>query len=199
MDKFDAIIEDLKNNRQPKIQNSRFCTMDYGYQPTANFPEIPIAPTTGSNAVKPAKHTKKSTVKDNDFEICSCYQTRKERHYLSDFERGVRVGQGKENVLAEDRIVAYCAGTKECEVCKCGGDRARCDFYEETRKKAKAEQKKKDKLKQVFESITMIIDLGFDYDGFEKSEDLKELIDELVSYARKAKMDLREYLKEEKK
>lgn len=168
----------------------------YGYQPTANFPEIPTPQTAGSNAVK---STKKSAIKDNDFEICNCYQTRKERHYLSDFERGIRVGQGKENVLVEDRIVAYCAGTRECEACKCGGDRTKCDFYEETRKKAKAEQKKKDKLRQVFENLTMIIDLGFDYDGFEKSEDLKELIDELVACARKAKFGLREYLKEEKK
>lgn len=82
----------------------------YGYQPTANFPEIPVAPTTGSNAVKP-------------------------------------VGG-----LAMD------------------------------------------KLQRAFENLTMIIDIGFDYDGFKKAKDLKELIDELVDYARKAKMDLREYL-----
>lgn len=29
----------------------------------------------------------------------------------------------------------------------------------------------------------LIIDLGYDYDGFNESEDLKKLIDELVRYA----------------
>ena len=177
---------------------NKFNNNGYVYQPTANFPEIPAAPTTGSNAVKPVKRVKKHTIKDDDFEICNCYQTRKERHYLSDFERGVRVGQGKENVLAEDRIVAYCSGTRECEACKCGGDKTKCDFYEETRKKAKAEQKKKDKLAQAFENLTMIIDLGSDYGCFEEAEDLKDLIDKLVDYARKAKINLKAYLKEGK-
>lgn len=31
--------------------------------------------------------------------------------------------------------------------------------------------------------LQLIIDLAFDYDGYEKAEDLKELIDELVAYA----------------
>lgn len=37
------------------------------------------------------------------------------------------------------------------------------------------------------DSIQNIIDIGFDYDGFKSSKDLKELIDELVGYARDAK------------
>lgn len=44
------------------------------------------------------------------------------------------------------------------------------------------EQLKKDKLRAIDE-IQYIIDYGFDYDGFNKSEDLKGLIDMLVDYA----------------
>lgn len=32
---------------------------------------------------------------------------------------------------------SYCYGTKEVEVCTCGGDRSRCDFYENVRKEAR--------------------------------------------------------------
>ena len=33
--------------------------------------------------------------------------------------------------------VAKCNGTKERDVCSCGGDPAKCDFYPEVREKAK--------------------------------------------------------------
>ena len=36
---------------------------------------------------------------------------------------------------------AYCTDTKECDVCKCGGDLSKCDFYPKNREKAKAEEK----------------------------------------------------------
>lgn len=36
------------------------------------------------------------------------------------------------------------------------------------------------------EYLQLIIDIGYDYDGFEKTESLKELIDELVGLAKKA-------------
>lgn len=32
-----------------------------------------------------------------------------------------------------------CWGTKECEECSCGGDKTKCSFYPEVRKKAKQE------------------------------------------------------------
>ncbi len=35
-------------------------------------------------------------------------------------------------------------------------------------------------------ALMLIVDIGFDYDGFEKPESLKGLIDELVGIARKA-------------
>ena len=34
--------------------------------------------------------------------------------------------------------------------------------------------------------LQMIIDIGFDYDGYEKAESLKNLIDELCAYAKLA-------------
>lgn len=37
----------------------------------------------------------------------------------------------------------------------------------------------------VEECLQMIIDIGFDYDGFNDSKNLKSLIDELVGYAEK--------------
>lgn len=35
-----------------------------------------------------------------------------------------------------ERGADRCYGTKECEPCVCGGNRAQCDFYPELRKKA---------------------------------------------------------------
>ena len=48
--------------------------------------------------------------------VCSCYRT------LSSIS-------GRKY---QDR----CTGTKEIDICNCGGDRTRCDFYPEVRKKA---------------------------------------------------------------
>lgn len=39
-------------------------------------------------------------------------------------------------------------------------------------------------IEKVKDYLALIIDIGFDYDGFESSEDLKGIIDELVGYAR---------------
>lgn len=36
---------------------------------------------------------------------------------------------------------SYCAGTKECDSCSCGGELAKCDFYPENRRKADEELK----------------------------------------------------------
>lgn len=153
MHKFDSIVHDLKNCKQPS----------------------------------------------ESYDICNCYTEVEEKHYFTEFELGMSFAEGLPNKKFENRKVSHCAGTKECETCSCGGNRAKCDFYDYVRDEAKAQQKKENKLRSALENITMVVDLGFDYDGFEKSEDLKELIDELVEYARKAKKDLREYLKEEKK
>lgn len=37
---------------------------------------------------------------------------------------------------SEYELYGVCLGTKECDMCSCGGDESRCDFYPEKRKKA---------------------------------------------------------------
>lgn len=44
----------------------------------------------------------------------------------------------------------------------------------------------KDKVKLKDEYNKLIIDIGFDYDGYRKAEDLMAIIDELVNLARKS-------------
>lgn len=51
---------------------------------------------------------------------------------------------------------------------------------------SKINEELKDKIRIKDEYLQLIIDLGYDYDGYEKSESLKALIDELVSLASKA-------------
>lgn len=60
------------------------------------------------------------------------------------------------------------------------------------------DEKAKDKIKELenriekaIERIQLLIDIGFDYDGFNQSDSLKGLIDELVSYAKESRKILR--------
>lgn len=39
------------------------------------------------------------------------------------------------------RTIGRCLGTKEIEICNCGGDESKCDFYPERRKKSKKPKK----------------------------------------------------------
>lgn len=39
--------------------------------------------------------------------------------------------------------IGVCWGTKECEACSCGGDEAKCDFYDYVRERASLSQKPK--------------------------------------------------------
>ncbi len=45
----------------------------------------------------------------------------------------------------------------------------------------------KDRKDKAIEKLTLLIDIGFDYDGYNNIENLKRLIDELVSYARESR------------
>lgn len=56
-------------------------------------------------------------------EKCDCYRIRSVTRYNGIF--------GTQNYLE-----SYCIGTKECEICNCGADESKCDFYPEKRKKA---------------------------------------------------------------
>lgn len=53
-------------------------------------------------------------------EKCNCYETRTET-----------AGPWKNNYL-----YGVCLGTREVEMCNCGGDESKCTFYPEKRKKA---------------------------------------------------------------
>lgn len=44
--------------------------------------------------------------------------------------------------IAHDIEVGVCWGTRECDECDCGGDRLKCDFYPEVRKKAQNKPKR---------------------------------------------------------
>ena len=44
----------------------------------------------------------------------------------------------------------------------------------------------------VADCLEMIVDIGFDYDGYSSVDGLKSLVDELVEYARKASAFLAE-------
>ena len=57
--------------------------------------------------------------------ICNCYD--ETEIFYNSF--GVR----------QSKIIQRCLGTKECDECSCGGDRAKCDFYPQVREKAKNE------------------------------------------------------------
>lgn len=48
-----------------------------------------------------------------------------------------------------------------------------------------------DRCEKALDKVQLIIDYGFDYDGFESPESLKGLIDMLVDYARDAKQILK--------
>ena len=39
------------------------------------------------------------------------------------------------------QTIGRCLGTKEIEICNCGGDESKCDFYPERRKKSKKPKK----------------------------------------------------------
>lgn len=61
---------------------------------------------------------------------CECYDERE--IYESAFS----------SLYSDIRLIGICNGTKERDECSCKGNRAKCDFYSEARKKARAEIKK---------------------------------------------------------
>lgn len=78
---------------------------------------------------------------------CDCYHVESEIHRF--------VGEDEDFVYG--RIdVPRCWGTKEKDVCDCGGDKSKCNFYERVRAEAE-EEKKLSKNKDVFEEIEDLI------------------------------------------
>lgn len=101
---------------------------------------------------------------------CDCYRERIERHYFTDFDRGVRFAKTGSFAFCEDRPVSFCTGTKEQESCSCGGDRCKCNFYEDVRRKAETDAKNElDQLELAFYR-DYIFDNGLLYDVANKYE-----------------------------
>ena len=78
---------------------------------------------------------------------CDCYHVEPEIHCFVD-ENGDSV-YGNINV-------PRCWGTKESDVCDCGGDKSKCNFYERVRAEA-AEEKKFSERKDVLKEIENLI------------------------------------------
>lgn len=68
---------------------------------------------------------------------CNCYRIRTERRYFSDYDKGYAAAQDKLLPDYEDICEGICLGTKEVDYCNCGGDRSKCDFYENVRQEAR--------------------------------------------------------------
>ena len=68
---------------------------------------------------------------------CDCYKTRVVRKYLTEYERGLYAGLYNKEVTYINQEESYCLGTKECDICSCGGNRSKCDFYEKVREENK--------------------------------------------------------------
>lgn len=56
----------------------------------------------------------------------------------------------------------------------------------------KQNQKYKEVIDKVIDKLQLLIDIGFDYDGFNQVNSLKTLIDELVGYAKESRNILKE-------
>ena len=78
---------------------------------------------------------------------CDSYHLEPEQHYFVDEYGGP---------IYENINVPRCWGTKEKDVCNCGGDRRKCSFYETVREKA-VEEKNLSTSKNVLEEIEDLI------------------------------------------
>lgn len=58
----------------------------------------------------------------------------------------------------------HCSGTKECDICNCGGDRLKCDFYDHVKKKAKDEIKEMTEKEELELTRKFISECGLQYE-----------------------------------
>ena len=88
---------------------------------------------------------------------CDCYQFETKRRYLSNIDK-ITYTLASERLAPEyiDEEVSVCYGTKEKDVCNCGGDKRKCSFYETVREKAE-EKKNLSTTKNVLEEIESLI------------------------------------------
>ena len=88
---------------------------------------------------------------------CDCYQFETKRRYLSNIDK-ITYTLATERLAPEyiDEEVGVCYGTKEKDVCNCGGDRRKCSFYETVREKS-VEKKNLSTIKNTLEEIEGLI------------------------------------------
>ena len=60
-----------------------------------------------------------------DKKLCDCYHTKMKEYRLYNPLNG--------KPIRKEYEIGVCNGTRECEECKCGGDKKKCDFHEEVR------------------------------------------------------------------
>lgn len=70
---------------------------------------------------------------------CDAYHIHKRTRYLDPATIAHLTGKCPKNNGAYEEEYGVCWGTREQDVCSCGGDRTLCDFYPEVREKAKTE------------------------------------------------------------
>lgn len=89
---------------------------------------------------------------------CDCYQFETKRRYLSNIDK-ITYTLATERLAPEyiDEEVSVCYGTKEKDVCDCGGDKSKCNFYERVRAEAADEKKNLSTTKDVLEEIEGLI------------------------------------------
>lgn len=59
---------------------------------------------------------------------CPHYRIRTTKHYLSEYEKGFYAAlHNGIHIEYTDEEQPYCLGTKNCEVCHCGGNKEKCD------------------------------------------------------------------------
>ena len=89
---------------------------------------------------------------------CDCYQFETKRRYLSNIDK-ITYTLATERLAPEyiDEEVGVCYGTKEKDVCDCGGDKSKCNFYERVRVEAAEEKKNLSTTKNVLEEIEDLI------------------------------------------
>ena len=66
-----------------------------------------------------------------DEPTCDCYEVTKERHYLTEYDKGYYYGKRGEKLDYIMKEIPRCNGTRERETCSCGGYKSQCNFYRE--------------------------------------------------------------------
>ena len=87
-------------------------------------------------------------------ETCSCYHETEEIHYLTEFGKGAIFAQSGVHINALLQTVGKCYGTRELDVCNCGGGPSKCDFYPEKRSECQKKTTRWDVLKEKIQNMT---------------------------------------------